>query len=86
MRSERWQRRADDDSLFPDHVERMLALLNEADVAMPLGSNLLPNGVVEAFPWALEDEPGRSMARSGVSLFSLTGLSHSMSGGAVSQH
>lgn len=68
----------DDDLLFPDHVERMLALLNEADVAMPLGSNLLPNGVVEAFPWALEDEPGRSMARSGVSLFSLTGLSHSM--------
>ena len=68
----------DDDLLFPDHVERMLGLLERADVAMPQSTHWHPDGEVGTSPWSLEDEPGRSMALDGVSLFSLTGLAHTM--------
>jgi GalNAc5-diNAcBac-PP-undecaprenol beta-1,3-glucosyltransferase len=68
----------DDDLLFPDHVERMIALLERADVAMPQSTHWHPDGEVDTSPWSLEDEPGRSMALDGVSLFSLTGLAHTM--------
>ena len=68
----------DDDLMFPDHVERMLALLARADVAMPPSTHLGPDGVVHTSPWSLEDEPGRSMALAGASLFSLTGIAHTM--------
>lgn len=68
----------DDDLLFPDHVERMLGLLERADVAMPQSTHWHPDGEVDTGPWSLEDEPGRSMALAGTSLFSLTGLAHTM--------
>ncbi|MEX0847467.1 MAG: glycosyltransferase family A protein [Ilumatobacteraceae bacterium] len=69
---------SDDDLLFPDHIERMLALLERADVAMPPSTHLSRDGEVLTSPWSLEDEPGRSLALSGTSLFSLTGLAHTM--------
>jgi glycosyltransferase involved in cell wall biosynthesis len=69
---------SDDDLMFPDHVERMVALIEHCDVALPMGSHLLPDGVVESSPWSLGEEPGRTMACKGTSLFSLSGLSHTM--------
>ena len=69
---------SDDDLLFPDHVEQMLALLERADVVMPMGANIRPDGVVESSPWSLGEEPGRTMALGGTSLFSLSGITHTM--------
>ncbi|MEY4231335.1 MAG: hypothetical protein RLZZ362_2184 [Actinomycetota bacterium] len=68
----------DDDLLFPDHVERMLGLLERADVVMPQSTHWRPDGEVDTSPWSLEDEPGRSLALAGASLFSLTGLAHTV--------
>ena len=34
---------SDDDLLFPDHVERMIDLVDHADVVMPLGANFRPD-------------------------------------------
>ena len=69
---------SDDDLLFPDHVERMLALLDHADVVMPMGAHLRPDGTAESSPWSLGEEPGRTMALGGTSLFSLSGITHTM--------
>jgi hypothetical protein len=69
---------SDDDLMFPDHVEQMVGLLEQCDVAATMGSQLRPDGVVEAWPWSLGEEPGRTMALQGTSLVSLTGLSHTM--------
>jgi glycosyltransferase involved in cell wall biosynthesis len=69
---------SDDDLMFPDHIERMLDLLGHCDVALPLSVHLRPDGVVEASPFTLGEEPGRSVALAGTSLFSLSGISHTM--------
>ena len=69
---------SDDDLLFPDHVVRMAALLQHVDVAMPMANHLLQNREVEISPWSLGEDPGRSMALGGASMFSLTGLSHTV--------
>ena len=69
---------SDDDLMFPDHVERMVGLLEHCDVALSMGSHLHPDGVVESSPWSLAEEPGRTLAFEGTSLFNLSGLSHTM--------
>lgn len=68
----------DDDLFFPDHVETMIELLRDADLAVPPETRLLRDGSISSSPWSLGDESGRRRALSGVGLFSLTGLSHTM--------
>jgi glycosyltransferase involved in cell wall biosynthesis len=66
----------DDDLLFPDHVEQMLALLADADVALPPSTHLDPDGTVRCSPATLADEEWREVALGGQSLYGLTGLGH----------
>ncbi|HEY6532310.1 MAG TPA: glycosyltransferase family A protein [Acidimicrobiales bacterium] len=66
----------DDDLLFADHVERMLELLGDADVALPPSTHLDVEGTVHCSPVSLADEEWREVALEGRSLYGLTGLSH----------
>jgi glycosyltransferase involved in cell wall biosynthesis len=66
----------DDDLLFPDHVEQMLALLDDADVALPPSTHLDLDGTVRCSPVSLADDDWRQVALDGQSLFGLTGFSH----------
>lgn len=66
----------DDDLLFPDHVEQMLALLDDADVALPPSTHLEVDGTVRCSPVSLADADWRQVALAGQSLFGLTGFSH----------
>jgi hypothetical protein len=66
----------DDDILAPDHLDLTLKKLEDHDVVAPLGTHIQRDGSVESNPWSLAEEPGRTMALNGSSLFSLSGLSH----------
>ena len=66
----------DDDLLFPDHVETMLSLLEDADLAHPSASALDPDGVVHCAAYSLAEPGWRAEALTGESLLSLTGLAH----------
>ena len=68
----------DDDLFFPDHVETMIELLREADLAVPPETRLLRDGSISRSAWSLGDDSGRRRALDGIGLFSLTGLSHTM--------
>ncbi len=66
----------DDDLLFPDHVETMLGLLEDADLAHPPAALLDPDGVVHCAAYSLAEPGWRAEALTGESLLSLTGLAH----------
>ena len=68
----------DDDLMFPDHVATMSELLDNADVAMPPMIHLMPDGSVACSSHSLSDPKWKSVACEGTSLFSLSGLSHTM--------
>ena len=71
---------SDDDLMAPDHVATMAGLLDSRDVVMPIGIQIRADGIIECHPWSLAEEPERSMALDAhLSLFSLSGLSHTTS-------
>ena len=68
----------DDDLFAPDHLAIVSELLEHHDVVTPLSTAITPDGKVDCYPWSLAEEPSRRKALEGISLFSLTGLCHTL--------
>ncbi len=68
----------DDDLFAPDHLAIVGELLEHHDVVTPLSTEIAPDGEVLCYPWSLDEEPSRTKALEGTSLFSLTGLCHTL--------
>jgi hypothetical protein len=69
---------ADDDLLFPDHVETMLELLTDADLAHSAYGQLDPDGSLHCAAYTLADPSWREETLAGRGLVGLTGLSHTV--------
>lgn len=66
----------DDDLMLPDHVDRMLAALADADLAFPPPAVITRNGGFRCLLHSFEQRHWQDRARGGKSLFSLSGMSH----------
>lgn len=69
---------SDDDLLFPDHVERMLGLLEHADLAHPAFGQLDTDGTLHCAAYSMAEQEWRAEALAGRGLVGLTGLSHTV--------
>jgi hypothetical protein len=69
---------ADDDLLFPDHVEHMLGLLDGADLAHSAYGQLDPDGRLHCAAYSLAEAAWRAETLAGRGLVGLTSLSHTV--------
>lgn len=67
---------ADDDLLFPDHVETMLGLLADAELAHGAYGQLDADGELHCAAYSLAEPEWRAETLAGRGLVGLTGLSH----------
>jgi len=66
----------DDDLMSPDHIELMAKEMVSSDVSFPPLTFVDPNGMIELRTHSLDDPYWRTIAINGMSLFSLSGLTH----------
>ena len=66
----------DDDLMSPDHIELMAKEMLSAEVSFPPLTFVDPNGMIELRTHSLDDPYWRTIAINGMSLFSLSGLTH----------
>jgi hypothetical protein len=69
---------ADDDLLFPDHVETMLELLADADLGHSAYGQIDSDGSLHCAAYSLADPAWRAETLAGRGLVGLTSLSHSV--------